>query len=385
MCVASPHRPVKLSAGCMNSTYNSAIAPQSLETTMNTIEMCAGAGGQALGLHNAGFEHVALVEIDAHACHTLRHNNATLALNWGEIIEDDLKNFAEVRAESYKGQITLVAGGVPCPPFSKAGKQLGSEDDRDLFPTALDIVRKVQPKAVLLENVAGLMDEKFSEYRSWIKQQLASMGYLSDWRLLNASDFGVPQLRPRFILVALQSDIFPHFTWPTGGVTPAPTVGDALFDLIAAEGWGGAQAWRENANAIAPTLVGGSKKHGGPDLGPARAKAAWKKLGVNGHRVGNDLEIPKKNFKGALLRTGKVRAGFEHMPHLNVRMAARIQGFPDTWTFVGTKTHAYRQVGNAFPPPVAQAVGQQIAIAIQAYKQARERESHCDVAADKAA
>lgn len=365
---ASSHRSVKLSAGCMNSTYNSAIVPPSLETTMNTIEMCAGAGGQALGLHNAGFEHVALVEIDAQACRTLRHNNEALELNWGEIIEDDLKHFAEVRAESYKDQVTLVAGGVPCPPFSKAGKQLGSEDDRDLFPTALEIVRKVRPKAVLLENVAGLMDEKFSEYRSWIKQQLTSMGYSSDWRLLHASDFGVPQLRPRFILVALQTEIFPHFTWPAVSTTPPPTVGEALFDLIAAEGWAGAQAWREKANTIAPTLVGGSKKHGGPDLGPARAKAAWKKLGVNGHRVGNDLEIPKTNFKGALLRTGKIRAGFEHMPHLNVRMAARIQGFPDTWTFVGTKTHAYRQVGNAFPPPVAQAVGQQIAIAIRLHE-----------------
>jgi DNA (cytosine-5)-methyltransferase 1 len=194
------------------------------------------------------------------------------------------------------------------------------------------------------------------------------MGYSADWRLLHASDFGVPQLRPRFILVALHTEIFPHFTWPAVSTTPPPTVGEALFDLIAAEGWAGAQAWREKANTIAPTLVGGSKKHGGPDLGPARAKAAWKKLGVNGHRVGNDLEIPKTNFKGALLRTGKIRAGFEHMPHLNVRMAARIQGFPDTWTFVGTKTHAYRQVGNAFPPPVAQAVGQQIAIAIRLHE-----------------
>lgn len=332
---------------------------------MKTIEMCAGAGGQALGLHNAGFEHLALIEIDAHACNTLRHNNATLGLEWGEVIEGDLKEFAELRAGTYAGQVTLVAGGVPCPPFSKAGKQLGREDERDLFPTALEIVRQVQPRAVLLENVAGLMEDQFAEYRSWIQGQLKDMGYLSDWRLLNASDFGVPQLRPRFILVALQEPIFEHFEWPQPQQTNPPTVGEALHDLMAANGWGGAEKWREHANTIAPTLVGGSKKHGGPDLGPARAKAAWKKLGVNGHRVADDFELPRKGFKGTLMRTGKVREGFENMPHLNVRMAARIQGFPDTWTFVGAKTHAYRQVGNAFPPPVAQAVGHAIAEAIR--------------------
>lgn len=332
---------------------------------MKTIEMCAGAGGQALGLHNAGFEHVALIEIDPHACRTLRHNNATLDLNWGEIIEGDLKEFAEVRAENYAGQIALVAGGVPCPPFSKAGKQLGREDERDLFPTALEIVRRIKPKAVLLENVAGLMDDQFASYRKWIQGQLNEMGYKSDWRLLHASDFGVPQLRPRFILVALQEKIFDFFEWPTPLNSSPPTVGEALYDLMAEHGWKDAVAWRAQANTIAPTLVGGSKKHGGPDLGPARAKAAWKKLGVNGHRVADENEVPRKGFKGALMRNGTIRDGFENMPHLNVRMAARIQGFPDNWAFVGTKTHAYRQVGNAFPPPVAQAVGTQIAKAIQ--------------------
>lgn len=335
---------------------------------MKTIEMCAGAGGQALGLHNAGYEHVALVEIDAHACNTLRHNNAVLDLGWGEIIEGDLKRFAEEKAAKYEGQITLVAGGVPCPPFSKAGKQLGKDDERDLFPTALEVVRKVKPQAVLLENVAGLMDEQFSEYREWIRSELHEMGYESDWQLLHANHFGVPQLRPRFILVALKAEIFKHFKWPEHHANAAPTVGEALFDLMAAEGWAGADAWRKKANTIAPTLVGGSKKHGGPDLGPARAKAAWKKLGVNGHRVANDSEVPRKGFKGALMRSGAIREGFENMPHLNVRMAARIQGFPDNWTFVGTKTHAYRQVGNAFPPPVAQAVGEQIANAIRLHE-----------------
>jgi DNA (cytosine-5)-methyltransferase 1 len=335
---------------------------------MNTIEMCAGAGGQALGLHNAGFTHTVLVEIDEFACKTLRYNNEKLDLGWNEIVEGDLKVFAQERAAAYRGQITLVAGGVPCPPFSKAGKQLGKQDERDLFPTALEVVRRVDPKAVLLENVAGLTEPVFAEYRESIKAELASMGYLSDWRLLNASDFGVPQLRPRYILVALKEAIFPYFRWPDAGQVPIKTVGEALFDLMAARGWDGAHAWRERACTIAPTLVGGSKKHGGPDLGPTRAKMAWHKLGINGHRIGGDDELPHAEFQGALMRDGKVRSGYENMPLLNVRMAARIQGFPDEWHFMGSKTHAYRQVGNAFPPPVAEAVGSRIAEAIREYE-----------------
>jgi DNA (cytosine-5)-methyltransferase 1 len=279
-----------------------------------------------------------------------------------------LKVFAEERAGDFAGEIELVAGGVPCPPFSKAGKQLGSRDERDLFPTALEVVRKVQPMAVLLENVAGLMDPVFSPYRESIKAELRGMGYEPDWQLLHASDFGVSQLRPRYILVALKKDIFPFFRWPTRGQVPTPTVGERLFDLMSLHGWPGAEAWRELACTIAPTLVGGSKKHGGPDLGPTRAKAAWKKLGINGHRVGADHELPDSEFRGVLMRNGRIREGFENMPLLSVRMAARIQGFPDEWDFTGSKTHAFRQVGNAFPPPVAEAIGASIATAIRDYE-----------------
>lgn len=127
------------------------------------------------------------------------------------------------------------------------------------------------------------------------------------------------------------------------------TVGAELFDLMSARDWVGAPLWRERANSIAPTLVGGSKKHGGPDLGPTRARRAWATLGVDGRGLAD--EAPPKDFDGD--------------PRLTIRMAARLQGFPDSWSFVGGKTAAYRQVGNAFPPPVAQAVGLRIAQAIE--------------------
>ncbi|MFZ1569872.1 MAG: DNA cytosine methyltransferase [Thiolinea sp.] len=316
-----------------------------------SIELCAGAGGQALGLHLAGFQHQALIEIDAAACKTLIHNNEHHKLGWGNVIEGCLKDFAKNHANNYKN-IDLVAGGVPCPPFSKAGRQLGHEDERDLFPAALEVVQIIKPRAVMLENVSGLLDAKFDAYRAGIESHLENLGYTVFWKLLNASDFGVPQLRPRVVLIALKSEFADYFFWPNKKITP-PTVGEALYDLMASQGWEHAAAWRQKANKIAPTLVGGSKKHGGPDLGPTRARRAWQELHVNGNLVG---ELPPaKDFVGY-----KNKEGYEYMPLLTVRMAARIQGFPDWWEFQGKKTPAYRQVGNAFPPPVAEALGKQI-------------------------
>jgi DNA (cytosine-5)-methyltransferase 1 len=308
---------------------------------LTSIEICAGAGGQALGLEQAGFEHVSLVELDAAACQTLRINRS----HW-RVTEGDLHHYS---AETLRG-VALLAGGVPCPPFSKAGKQLGSEDERDLFPEAIRLVSECKPQAVMLENVRGLLDAVFDEYRAKIISDLKKLGYIAEWRLLNASDFGVPQLRPRVVFVALKKGAAEYFNWPSAQTSPPPTVGEALFDLMVANGWRGAQQWRERACDIAPTLVGGSKKHGGPDLGPTRAKKAWASIGVDG--MGIVDVAPEKDFIG--------------MPRLTVRMAARIQGFPDQWLFSGKKTAAYRQVGNAFPPPVAYAVGMQIQAALNA-------------------
>jgi DNA (cytosine-5)-methyltransferase 1 len=326
-----------------------------MKSGYTSIELCAGAGGQALGLHLVGFQHQFLIDIDKPACQTLKHNNILHGLGWGEIIEGCIEEFATYSTHQYKG-VDLVAGGVPCPPFSTAGKQLGKQDERDLFPAALDIVKNTQPNAVMLENVAGLLDAKFDTYRAEIEFQLGSMGYKVFWKLLNACDFGVPQLRPRVILVALKAEFADYFVWPNYKINP-PTVGEALYDLMASQGWEYAAEWKQKANKIAPTLVGGSKKHGGPDLGPTRARRAWQALHVNGNLIGE--HPPEKGFVGY-----KNKVGYEYMPLLTVRMAARIQGFPDWWEFYGKKTPAYRQVGNALPPPVAEAVGRQIIYAL---------------------
>jgi DNA (cytosine-5)-methyltransferase 1 len=202
---------------------------------------------------------------------------------------------------------------------------------------------------------------RFSGYRQRVRDRLAELGYWSDWKLIEARDFGVPQLRPRFILVAINTDEFGWFSWPE----PTPftgTVGTALYELMAENGWPGAPAWAAGAHGIAPTIVGGSKKHGGGDLGPTRARAAWAALGVDGRGIADaapSAEMPAN-----------------YVPKLTTEMVARIQGWQPgseyAWEFTGRKTTRYRQIGNAFPPPVARAIGSAIAAALSHASERRE-------------
>ena len=308
---------------------------------MQSIEFCAGAGGQALGLEQAGFRHAALVEIDPDCCATLRLNRPLWDVRTADMNAFDGRPFAGV---------DLLAGGLPCPPFSIAGKQLGENDERNLFPAALRLIDEIRPRAVMIENVRGFLSAVFEDYRLHLKAQLAKLGYHADWRLLNASDYGVPQLRPRVVIVALRKDLVEAFDWPEVRPHNPPGVGETLRDLMGANGWAGVKRWATRASDIAPTIVGGSKKHGGPDLGPTRARAAWASMGVEGRSLAD--APPPPEFCG--------------MPRLTVRMVARLQGFPDDWQFHGRKTTAYRQVGNAFPPPVACAVARNVRIALAA-------------------
>ena len=328
-------------------------------TELTTVEICAGAGGQSLGLHLAGFRHTLAVELDKDAATTLERNLARLAAAGGHpsprVAVGDVADETVWKPADHKG-VSLLAGGVPCPPFSIAGKQLGSSDERDLFAWAVEAAGVIQPDAVLLENVRGLSMPRFAGYREAVLDRLAELGYRADWRLLEAKDFGVPQLRPRFILVALREEFAPYFVWPEP--TPAvQTVGAALYDLMAANGWQGAEAWAARAARVAPTVVGGSKKHGGPDLGPTRAKREWRTLGVNGLGIADAAPEPD--------------APIDFLPKLTNEMVARLQGWSGdeyAWDFgepKGRKTATYRQIGNAFPPPVARAVGLSIAAALR--------------------
>jgi len=301
-----------------------------------SIEICAGAGGQALGLEMAGFNHQELIEYEEDYCACLKANRPQWNVKCMDVRQFD--------GHPYRGRIDLLAGGVPCPPFSVAGKQLGADDERDLFPQMLRLVEEIDPKVVMIENVRGFLGKQFENYRKSIIMRLNDLGYNVHLQLLNASDYGVPQLRPRAIIIGIRTDIYDLFSFPDPQPNLTKDVGHTLFDLMSANGWRGAERWRDMANKVAPTLVGGSKKHGGPDLGPTRARQAWAEMGIDGRGVANDP--PEADFDG--------------MPRLTPRMMARLQGFPDDWSFGSRKTTACRMIGNAFPPPVAREVGKKI-------------------------
>ncbi|MCM3778398.1 DNA cytosine methyltransferase [Microbacterium hydrocarbonoxydans] len=338
-----------LQAYVAGQTYDETVpeSRRSQDSAHTLVEVCAGAGGQSLGLHKAGFSHALAVEIDETAAQTLRSNLGV------DVAVGDVADRTLWHPREYEG-VDMFAGGVPCPPFSAAGKQLGTGDERDLFAWAIEQVGVIQPRAVMLENVRGLSSPRFAAYRQRILDRLDDLGYVGEWKLLHAADFGVPQLRPRFVLVAMRADEMRYFHWPEPRPGARITVGEALHDLMAADGWKYADAWREAANDIGPTLVGGSKKHGGADLGPTRAKAAWAKLGVDGRGIADT----RPNRQSPSFRTAP--------PRLTIEMAARVQGWKaeDAYTFAGRKTSQYRQIGNAFPPPVAEALGRSVRAAL---------------------
>ena len=218
-----------------------------MQRPLTCVEICAGAGGQALGLAMAGFVHVALVEYEADYCKVLKDNRP----EWNVICAD----VHDFDGRPYKG-VDLFAGGVPCPPFSVAGKQLGKDDERDLFPEAIRLIKEIQPRAVMLENVRGFLDSSFNEYRTHILDSIPELGYKTQIKLLNASNFGVPQLRPRVVIVGIRNDQAGVFSYPDEDPSSALTVGRTLYDLMAENGWTGAKDWAAKANKIAPTLVG---------------------------------------------------------------------------------------------------------------------------------
>ncbi|MFH8754717.1 DNA cytosine methyltransferase [Streptomyces atroolivaceus] len=322
--------------------------------TLTSVEICAGAGGQAIGLEQAGFRHLGLVEYNSDACRTLRHNRP----EWN-VIEKDVREFDPVR-ELASPHVDLLAGGIPCTPYSVAGKQLGADDHRDLLPEVIRLTAALHPKAVMLENVSSLVKgARFTYTRKALVDKFADLGYKVQMEILDAQHFGVAQRRKRALVVATRNDVVQKFQWPIRLWELPPTVGETLEKSMASNGWPGASEWARLANGIAPTLVGGSTNHGGGDLGPDRAKQAWARLAVNGDAL--ELEPPGPEFR---LRHGVGRGGWKGYPKLTAGQAAMLQGFPQDWHFTGGKTARYRQVGNAFPPPVARAVAASIMSAL---------------------
>lgn len=312
---------------------------------LRSVEVCAGCGAQALGLEQAGFEPVLLIDNKADACFSIAKNRPT----W-DVVCMDIADFRVYERQEVIG-IDLISAGLPRVKPSTDEKG-ASSDELGVLRTTVELVLVVRPKAVLLENVPDLVDSPaFERDRSWIAEKLGRSGYQCHWGVLNAADFGVPQNRRSGFLVALQHPYGPRFSWPQPSVHAPPTIGSVLGPTMAAHGWPGVDRWTERANRVAPALVGGSDRRGGADLGPTGSKKAWESLGVNGNSLGDTP--PGPDFP------------VDALPKLTVEQTALVQSIPEDWEFAGGKTSKYRQIGHAMPPPLARAVGEAVAAALR--------------------
>lgn len=311
-----------------------------------SLELCAGAGGQALGLERAGFDPVLLIDSKADACFSIDLNRPA----WDVVCMDAVQFSPSMRPDA--AAVDLVSGGLPRVKSSATVGRAADTEERRVLRAAISLACDISPKAVLFENVPDLVEgPEFAADRAWIDHELQQAGFRTSWKILNASDFGVPQNRKSGFLVALRDPYFERFSWPLPNDAPPPTVGEALGPSMSAGGWPGAERWIKNADRIAPALVGGSDRRGGADLGPTGSKKAWAALGVNGNSLGD--EPPGADFPA------------DELPKLTVEQAATIQAFPREWQLFGGKTSRYRQVGHAMPPPLATAVGRALATALR--------------------
>ena len=321
------------------------------------IELFAGAGGLALGLEKAGFEHVALNELMKDACDTLRRNRP----QWN-VLEGDV---AQISFEAYRGQVDMVSGGFPCQAFSYAGKKLGFEDTRGtLFYQFARVVKEVQPKIFLGENVRGLLEHNEGKTMATIKDVIHELGYtLVEPRFLKAIFYMVPQKRERLFLVGIRNDLADRltFTWPSP-YKRILTLRDAL-----------------KAGELYPTDVPDSpgQKY------PQRKQEILSHVPQGGYWRDLPVEMQKEYMKGSFnLPGGKTgmarrlswdepsltltcapaqkqteRCHPEETRPLTTREYARIQTFPDDWEFSGKMDSVYKQVGNAVPVNLAYAMG----------------------------
>lgn len=375
---------------------------------MRSIELFSGAGGLALGLERAGFETVALFERDSSACATLRHNRP----GWN-IHECDVRkvDYAQFRP------IDLVAGGPPCQPFSMGGKAKGFNDARDMFPEAVRAVRELQPNAFLFENVRGLLRPSFANYVEFIRLQLTypafpvsgnvdwetnlrrlqryhnskggkhgELSYKVTLHLADAADYGVPQRRHRVFFVGFRADLdigwsFPPVTHTQDDLIRAkyvtgvynvshglkPQLPDSrllkkIENLRSGELIATTQRWQTVRDALADL----PDPRKGPTLENHRYQAGARSY--PGH-TGSPLDEPSKALKAGdhgvpggenMLRypNGQVR-------YYTVRESARIQTFPDAYSFPVSWTESMRQLGNAVPVKLAEAVASSIAAKIR--------------------
>lgn len=318
------------------------------------VELCAGAGGMAIGLEKAGYDHVALLEFDKHAAATLRLNRP----DWN-VVEDDIRS---IDFSLYRQlEIDLVCGGLPCQPYSSDGYGLGKDDHRDLLLEGVRVVDEIRPRAFLIENVDGLLHARHADHVANVLRGFRKAGYQVEIHRARAEDFGIAQERSRVLIVGVRADLSGAFRMPPGFPSRRTNIGDVLADLMAENGWEGALEWarerREQPTfgrdgevtghgALASTIV---TRRGKP---PEKESARW------GRKCVDIAGLPDRAPSAEDAR----KPGF--MPALTARMRARLQDFPDDWEFVGGKQAVADQIGNAVPSTMAAAVGLALSSAI---------------------
>lgn len=319
-----------------------------------SLELCAGAGGMSLGLEAAGYEPIALYEFDSDAAKTLRLNRPL----W-DVLETDIRkvDFTKYR----ENRVDLLAGGLPCQPYSVEGAGLGKDDPRDLLLEGARAVAEVQPVSFVFENVAGLLHAKHADHLGNFLSRLRKSGYSVEIVRMAAQDYGVPQERTRLLIVGMRQKQMGAFRAPPKLPEWRTNLGDALAGLMAENGWNGAEAWAEarrnqvavrtgveRRGALASTIVG--RKGGSRTI----EKQRWSLKGIN---IAGLADYAPTQAEADL-------AGDAFLPSLTLRMRARLQSFPNWWEFEGRKDSVARQIGNAVPPVVATAIALAVRSAI---------------------
>lgn len=383
---------------------------------MRSIELFVGAGGLALGTSRAGMKHDVAIEWDGNACRTLRRNQASgvpEVRDW-RIVEGDVRDYDFT---AHRDDADFVVGGPPCQPFSLGGRHLGNADGRDMFPQAVRAVREIRPKAFIFENVKGLLRQSFANYYQYILRQLEfpdverkgdeewcdhnarlerlkTGGERADgsrynvvFQLLNAADYGAPQIRQRVLIVGVRADLGVKFSFPQ----PTHEVDGLLYDK-----WVTGDYWDRHRipKAKRPQLPERMRRRVErlATLMPSMMAEPWRtvrdaisdlpriKVGQTSRLVSNHFlnpgarsypghngspwDEPAKTLKagdhGVPGGENTLRLDDGSVRYFSVRECARLQTFPDNWVFEGSWTESMRQLGNAVPVVLGEAVARRL-------------------------